>query len=71
MLSLSEVELEELAKEIYWAAYDQYIDSDYVHPSGFSIDRAWNSTSPLQRDFCRNQARRAWHYIKGLTLSTN
>ena len=48
-----------VAREIYWAAYDQYIDATYTHPLGFTKEAAWRKISPAQRVFCLNQARRA------------
>jgi hypothetical protein len=58
------MDLEELAKEIYWAAYDQYIDLSYAHPHTFDKNKAWKMTTPTQREFCLNQARRAQEYMK-------
>ena len=53
------VALEEVAMEIYWGAYDQYIDSIYAHPKDFTKEVAWEKAAEAQRIFCRNQARRA------------
>ncbi len=56
-----------LAREIYWAAYDQYIydpHSPYVHPKGFTKEVAWKSISETQRVFCLNQARRALEFLE-------
>lgn len=61
---MSDMEL--LAREIYWAAYDQYIydpRSPYVHPKGFTKEYAWESINETQRVFCLNQARRAMEFL--------
>ena len=51
--------IEKVAKAIYWGAYDEYsvrLNPNHRHPHNFTKDRAWNATSPEQRDFCRHQA---------------
>ena len=52
-------EIEKVAIEIYWAAYDQYLGPDFRHPKGFTKEVAWQRCSETQRVFCRRQAERA------------
>ena len=56
---MADVTLENLAREIYWAAYDQYLGEEYAHPKGFTKEVAWQRCSEGQRVFCRYQAMRA------------
>lgn len=58
---MSQTEL--IAREIYWAAYDQYIDSTYQHPKQFTKEVAWASINETQRNFCLNQARRVVEFL--------
>ena len=55
-------DLEKLAMTIYWAAYDQYLGESFKHPKGFTMETAWKKISEPQRQFCRNQARRAMEF---------
>ena len=57
-------ELDDLAREIYWAAYDQYLDDDHHHPLWLDKEAAWEGTSETQKVFCRNQARRALAWVE-------
>ncbi len=56
-------DVEKVAMAIYWAAYDQYLGSDYTHPKGFTLEVAWDRASEVQKMFCTHQA---WRAIEAL-----